>query len=511
MFQLIKSLNRADKRNFKLLTQLTSGDKKYLRLFDLIDKQGEYDEAKIRRFFKDDNIVNQFSVAKNYLYNSILKSLVHFYKGNDGDLSQMGMQIRVLMDKNLFPHAQKILRKAKQKAERQEDFQDLARLLQTERELLLGMHDFKRFGVLIREIQEMELEVQAKVSNLLLYQHLTDQMFQVITASQSARKEDDLEAISDILSHEAMQSPERALSMRARVLFHNILRNHCHYLGRYEEVVVHARAVAACFEEAPALQESWTHVYVTALYNLANALYVVRDIEASKKTLQKLRKVDTRSEKAKVSIFQWYFVIALGHAMNAGEVEEGQRLLDELSEEIDQLNGKLTKSTELMLYFLAAKMCLVSGKHAEGIGWIKRFLNEPRTEIRTDLQCHARIIHLILQLEQGNKQLVATEINATYRFLYKKDRLYGVERVALDNLKKLAGPEGAENPRAIFRAMRQQLEALKEDSYEGPALRLLSIESWVDSKLDGRSMAEVRGKYFRESLRESSKARSRQD
>ena len=83
LFQLIKSLSRGEKRNFKLLTQLTSGDKKYIQLFDAIDKESDYDESKIIKDLKDDDFTRQFSVAKNYLYNSILKSLAYFYKGQE--------------------------------------------------------------------------------------------------------------------------------------------------------------------------------------------------------------------------------------------------------------------------------------------------------------------------------------------------------------------------------------------------------------------------------------------
>lgn len=502
LFQLIKALNRADKRNFKLLTQLTSGDKKYLRLFDSIDKQNEYDEGKLIRQFKGDNIVNQFSVAKNYLYNSILKSLVHFYKGDDADLNYMGMQVKVLMDKNLLPHAQKILRKAKQKAAKQEEFHELMRLYQTERDLLLGMHDFKRFGALIREIQQQELEVQGKIDNLLRFKHLTDRIFQVMTSSQSARAAGDLEAIQGILADEAMVDPDFAQSTRAQILYHNILRNHAHYRGNYDEMVGHAKAVVACFDKQPDLQDSWIHVFISALYNLSHSLYVVREIEASRAVLERMKGIRTRSEKARVSIFQWYYVMTLGHAMNAGEVEEGRSLLEALSKEMSPLKGKLTKSTELMLYFLAAKTCLVAGDFQAGVQWIQQFLNEPRTEIRTDLQCHARLIHLMLQYELGHTEMVRHELNSTYRFLYKKDRLYAVERMLLDSIKKLTAPEPSDNPRHVFRGMREAVLGLKENLYEGPALRLLSLESWIDSKLDGRSFAEVRKRYFRNSMEE---------
>jgi hypothetical protein len=79
LFQLISSLSRGEKRNFRMLAQLTSGDKKYLQIFDIVDLMEEYDEAKvIRKFRNDPGFERQFAYIKNYLYNSILSSLVYF-------------------------------------------------------------------------------------------------------------------------------------------------------------------------------------------------------------------------------------------------------------------------------------------------------------------------------------------------------------------------------------------------------------------------------------------------
>ncbi|HRE37964.1 MAG TPA: hypothetical protein PK092_05950, partial [Chitinophagaceae bacterium] len=47
LFQLIKSLEKAEKRHFKLYIKRSSGnaDLKIIRLFDVLDKMKDYDEA----------------------------------------------------------------------------------------------------------------------------------------------------------------------------------------------------------------------------------------------------------------------------------------------------------------------------------------------------------------------------------------------------------------------------------------------------------------------------------
>ena len=55
LYDLVKSLTKAEKRNFKLYATRQSGnaDAKFIALFDAIDSLTEYDEAKIlkKRFY----------------------------------------------------------------------------------------------------------------------------------------------------------------------------------------------------------------------------------------------------------------------------------------------------------------------------------------------------------------------------------------------------------------------------------------------------------------------------
>ena len=78
LFQLIKSLNKSEKRIFKLHVKRISGneDLKILALFDALDSMAEYDEEKLLR--KNASIQKQqLSNMKAYLYKQILSSLTH--------------------------------------------------------------------------------------------------------------------------------------------------------------------------------------------------------------------------------------------------------------------------------------------------------------------------------------------------------------------------------------------------------------------------------------------------
>src|SRR3982751_4114679 len=76
LFQLIKSLEKSEKRNFKLYVKRNSAtvDLKIIRLFDALDKMTEYDEEGLLR--RDKSIKKQqLSNMKAHLYRQILASL----------------------------------------------------------------------------------------------------------------------------------------------------------------------------------------------------------------------------------------------------------------------------------------------------------------------------------------------------------------------------------------------------------------------------------------------------
>ncbi|MDQ3021512.1 MAG: hypothetical protein M3R36_13225 [Bacteroidota bacterium] len=80
LFQLIKSLTQSEKRFFKVYASLhhIKGDEnKYFKLFNAIDKQKIYDEELIRKQFGNEKFLKQLFVVKNYLYHTILKSLLY--------------------------------------------------------------------------------------------------------------------------------------------------------------------------------------------------------------------------------------------------------------------------------------------------------------------------------------------------------------------------------------------------------------------------------------------------
>lgn len=119
LFQLIQSLERAEKRNFKLYMTRNSGTSnlKVVQLFDALDKMPQYDEAILLK--KTPSIQKQqLSNLKAHLYQEILASVRLLKQEENIDL-QLHEQLdfaRILYNKGLNIQSLKILDKVKELA-----------------------------------------------------------------------------------------------------------------------------------------------------------------------------------------------------------------------------------------------------------------------------------------------------------------------------------------------------------------------------------------------------------
>ena len=118
LFQLVHSLEKAEKRNFKLYIKRSSAkeDLKIIRLFDALDKISEYDEPLLLK--KLEGIEKpQLSNLKTHLYKQLLASL-RLLKSSDNLDLQLHEQLdysRILYNKGLYLQSLKILDRVKER------------------------------------------------------------------------------------------------------------------------------------------------------------------------------------------------------------------------------------------------------------------------------------------------------------------------------------------------------------------------------------------------------------
>src|SRR5690606_3358585 len=123
-FILIKTLTKAEKRNFQLAFNKnnTKEDVLFIQLFNTLDKMKDYDEEQILKKIPAIK-KQQLSNVKAHLYKHLLTSLRLLYKQKDPliDLREQLDYARVLYNKGLYNQSLKLLSRAKSMAMEQEE------------------------------------------------------------------------------------------------------------------------------------------------------------------------------------------------------------------------------------------------------------------------------------------------------------------------------------------------------------------------------------------------------
>ena len=138
LFQLVKSLTKAEKRNFTFYsTRIQEADSlKYIQLFELMDKQKELNDHQILTKLKGVDKV-QYSNLKRHLYKQLMTSLrmIHIQKKTDIQVREYLDFVDILYGKGLYLQSLKILDKAKILADKSNNDLLYLAILETEKNI----------------------------------------------------------------------------------------------------------------------------------------------------------------------------------------------------------------------------------------------------------------------------------------------------------------------------------------------------------------------------------------
>src|SRR6187549_913996 len=193
LFQLIRSLEKAEKRHFKLYIKRSSSreDLKIIKLFDAIDKGKDYDEKTILK--KLPAIEKpQLANLKTHLYKELLASL-RLLKSEQSVELQMNEQLdyaRILYNKGLFQQSLKMLEKARELALANQKFNFLTQVTSLEKKIET-LHITRSMQSKVDALAEEALEVSEHIFIVSKLSNLALQLYSWYIKNGHARNEKD--------------------------------------------------------------------------------------------------------------------------------------------------------------------------------------------------------------------------------------------------------------------------------------------------------------------------------
>ena len=502
LFQLIHSLQKSEKRNFKLYVKRNSSnnDLKIVQLFDVIDKMITYDENAL--ITKTASIKKQqLPNIKAHLYKQILASL-RLLESNDNIDLQLHEQLdfaTILYNKGLYHQSLKILDRIKEIARANNQINFLIEVLIIEKKIealhiTRSMQD--RADALTHEVDHTNVHLvrETKLSNLAL------QLYSWYIKNGLARNKEDEKEVEDYFQKYLIEEIKNPVGFYEKLYYS---QSYCWYAFIRQDFLMyyrHTQKWVNLFSDQPLMIKIETGNYIKGFHNLLNAHFNLRNYSGFEKTLLMLEDfsksdVVKLNDNNKIQVFVYLYIAKINQHFLEGTFQDGLKIVPEIIRQLKEYELYLDQHRTLIFYYKIASLYFGAGDFDSAIDYLNKIINWKVT-LRNDLQCYARLLHLIAHYELGNFQLLEYLIKSVYRFMAKMQNLSLVEEEIFKFLRR-SFYLSTRKLKPEFEKLLNTIRQFETSKFETRAFAYLDIISWLESKVTDKPVYQIiREKYL---------------
>ena len=497
LFQLIRSMTKAEKRHFRLFATRYKQEKTYLLLFDELNRQKIYNEERLQRLFCEGEYAGQLHVAKNYLYKMIMKSLRSFDRkaSRREKVEELITDIGILYDRGLFKQARKLWKQADRIAEDLEN-PDL--------KLTLTQLRFQLSGKGVRQLERLEdihqdrMEALRSLEEMFQYDYLQERIATICTASphRSTRQQKE---VTELIEHPLLSHPPDRSSWRIQGLYYMTLASAHYALGEYLQAVAMLLESKRLYTEESTRRMEYFSEYLCTVGNLITLSRQTRNYSQYEELIAELREIsDTGFERETASANRSYstcketlYLAELQLETVRGNFDQAVALAPEIDHFLEHVPSYRYGIQRNQIRLLLAYSCFACGDMNRALCYLNDLLDGGEPKKGRSIYYSGRELELLIHYELGNDEL-----------------LYSLERSLRTRLAtyKLGGAYEARVLR-FFRAVLSGAPVdWNPDSYDPSEQQLLfgtiDFPAWIESKRSGESFSQVVRREFLELYQE---------
>jgi hypothetical protein len=496
IFQLVKSLHKSEKRNFKLYIKRNSAneDLKIIQLFDALDKMTNYDEAVLLKKLTSIK-KQQLSNIKAHLYRQVLASL-RLLSGEENIDIQLHEQLdhaRILYNKGLYHQSLKILDRIKEMAHHYHQDSFLIQIISLEKKIET-LHITRSMQDRADSLSAEAIEVNEKRRVITQLSNLALQLYSWYIKNGHARNEADEAGVKKFFKEHL---PENAFSLGG---FYEKLYLHqcyCWYAFIRQDFLMyyrHTQKWVDLFHEQPHMLHIEPAHYIKGIHNLLNAHFDLRNYQQFEIVLKKFEDFSNSAaainvENNRIQTFVYLTTAKINQHFMKGSFKEGLELVPFIEQKLEEYEIYLDRHRILVFYYKIASLYFGSGDYETSIDYLHKIINW-KVDLRNDLQCYARLLHLLAHYELGNYELMEPLTKSVYRFMLKMENLTVVEEEMFRFL-RINFHLSARQLKPEFEKLLNRIKKFEKSRFETRSFAYLDIISWLESKATDQPMAKV--------------------
>jgi hypothetical protein len=259
---------------------------------------------------------------------------------------------------------------------------------------------------------------------------------------------------------------------------------------------------ADLFKNEPMMITVETGHYIKGMHNLLTANFNLRNFKQFDKYLARFErftfsKPANQHDNFRMQAFVYLTSARINQHLMKGSFGEGLKMVPAIESGLEEFQMYIDRHRVLVIQYKTALLYFGNGNFEDAIDYLQKIINGP-VDMRIDLQCYARLLHLMAHFELGNDAIIEPLIRSVFRFMSRMENLTVVEEEMFKFLRNNVY-ESAEKLKPGLKKLLQKIKQFEKNRYETRVFSYLDIISWVESKVYDKPMSAVVHEKYLES------------
>ena len=483
LFELIQSLDKSEKRYFKLYFSGDKKEQKYMHLYNAIEKATVYDERKIKNSIKDEYVSKHFAETKYYLYQLILRVLKNYRTENSVDnlLIDKIQNIEVLIQKALWNQAINELEKAKKMTYDYERFEFLQLLFSYQAKIIVST---RLHGISETDLQDLlneRQDAQLKITQTQNARHKVMQLVEARNRIGYIKTKKDI-AFYENIKNEIEHILEHADCNIAKIYAIESLVFYYNHTNQKKEQNFYCKKLVELHTQNPNINASNPYQLPSALHNLClseinllnfdNALFWIKKELSYLEIIQNDAEIKYKVEWSLASLQSFFYNVS-------GRFDEGNAVANQLIKWIESTE-QLDNTSRWRFYGNCAEIFLSSKNY-------KRFFYcmHKLQEFWNNIDSYHKINYTVLQMMAHLDEKEIESVLYSYNFLEKEINTIRdnqptiIEQILLDFFKQLQDKKLVKNLTQLIKSTHLLLKENEQEIQTGEFEYALWLEQML--------------------------------
>jgi hypothetical protein len=419
---LIHSLSHSELSSFKKVLKKKHNAELY-KLFNLINKQEEYDEQTLLKNNFNYSGKTHFAKLKMTLTQILLNFLLIGFKKDihEENTQLLFDKISLLYSKNMREECFLYLNELHKMATGTEDLATLEKILHWRFNLSFSYPSATQRMEQQKQILKEQNKLFEIKNNLLKYLALYVDVAELSARSPRELTSVEINRLKNILVNELLIR-EAYLSVEAELYYNSILSMIYLLLRNFERAIFYSINFNAIFEKNSFMLAKRKIDYMVGLHNLCSLYYRTQNEKHYHATLKKFNTINCTTTLERFRFAELYLrltVRGLTFNYNSGEID---KKLSSIAKTFTALRPNMRAINRITVCFDLMGICLCMGNLKNANYWLSEILND-KTNILNDIKVYSYIYELIILLEKGELALFDLRLNSLQRksYAFKKD------------------------------------------------------------------------------------------